>query len=116
MDGVALLDRAREAGVRVEADGDRLIVRGPGAAEGLAKQLLAHKPDVLAALGRLGATRTHGGSTLPAEDADAWTRRMREGFAPIRYLVPTGCLGQAVCSRLGPCHRHLGGQPCRVGP
>src|SRR5688572_1000777 len=50
MDGMTLLAEARAAGLEVRADGDRLVVRGPRTQEGLARALLAHKPDVLTAL------------------------------------------------------------------
>ena len=50
MDGVTLLRRARSAGLRVVAEGDKLVVRGPRRAEPVALLLLAHKPAVIAAL------------------------------------------------------------------
>jgi len=50
MDGVTLLRRARSAGLRVVAEGDKLVVRGPRRAEPVALLLLAHKPAVSAAL------------------------------------------------------------------
>lgn len=53
MDGVALLSEARDAGLDVLADGERLVVRGPRRAEPVARMLLDHKADVLAAL-RIG--------------------------------------------------------------
>lgn len=50
MGGVKLLEEARAAGLRVRAQGDRLIVRGPKSAEPVAKALLAKKAEVLALL------------------------------------------------------------------
>jgi hypothetical protein len=50
MDGVALLRRAEEAGLRVEAVGDKLVVRGPRQAEPMVRLLAEHKGAVLAAL------------------------------------------------------------------
>jgi len=50
MVGLTLLDEARAAGLTVLADGDRLVVRGPRAAEAVARRLLEHKTAVLAAL------------------------------------------------------------------
>lgn len=50
MDGMTLLAEARAAGLEVRADGDRLVVRGPRTRENLARSLLAHKPDVMAAI------------------------------------------------------------------
>jgi hypothetical protein len=50
MDSMTLLAEARTAGIQVLADGDRLVVRGPRAAEALARRLLEHKAEVLARL------------------------------------------------------------------
>ena len=50
MDGVTLLRRARSAGLRVVAEGDKLVIRGPRCAEPVALLLLVHKPAVIAAL------------------------------------------------------------------
>ena len=50
MDAVALLDRARKVGLRVEPIGDKLLVRGPKRAEAVVELLAAHKAEVLAAL------------------------------------------------------------------
>jgi hypothetical protein len=50
MDGVTLLRRAREVGLAVAADGDKLVIRGPRCAEPVARLLIEHKPEVMAAL------------------------------------------------------------------
>jgi len=50
MDGLTLLSDAAAAGLTVWADGDRLVIRGPRAAEAVARRLLEHKPEVVAAL------------------------------------------------------------------
>jgi hypothetical protein len=50
MDGVTLLRRAHDAGLRVAAKAGKLVVRGPKRAEPLALMLLAHRPAVIAAL------------------------------------------------------------------
>jgi hypothetical protein len=50
MDGLVLLRRAREAGLAVEAEGGKLVIRGPKRAEHVAQLLIEHKPEVLAAL------------------------------------------------------------------
>jgi hypothetical protein len=47
-----LLRQARQAGLRVGADGDRLVVEGPRRLETMAEALLAEKPAVLRALAR----------------------------------------------------------------
>jgi hypothetical protein len=50
MDGLTLLRRARDAGLNVAADGDKLVIRGPKRAEPVARLLIEHKPEVLATL------------------------------------------------------------------
>lgn len=45
-----LLDEARDAGLEVRLDGDRLVVRGVRSAAAVARRLLARKPEVVAAL------------------------------------------------------------------
>jgi hypothetical protein len=50
MDAVTLLRRAKDAGLRVEQLGDKLVVRGPKRAEKFVKLLAKHKLEVLAAL------------------------------------------------------------------
>src|SRR5262245_3591518 len=53
MDSVsALLDEARAAGLRLEAVGDQLIVRGPRAAAPLVARLRRHRDSLLALLAR----------------------------------------------------------------
>jgi hypothetical protein len=47
---MTLLKRAWRAGLRVCAEGDKLVVRGPMHAAELAEQLLEHKTEVLALL------------------------------------------------------------------
>ena len=50
MDGLKLLQQAREVGLRVSRRGETLIVRGPRACAPLAKELIANKADVIDAL------------------------------------------------------------------
>jgi hypothetical protein len=50
MDAVVLLRHAKEAGLRVEPIGNKLVVRGPKRAEPVVRLLAAHKAEVLAAL------------------------------------------------------------------
>ncbi|MBI4299114.1 MAG: hypothetical protein HY666_05065 [Chloroflexi bacterium] len=50
MDGVALLEKARTAGLKVWSQGDKLVIRGPKAAEPLALRLIERKPEIMAAL------------------------------------------------------------------
>jgi hypothetical protein len=64
MDGLTLLSDAVTAGLTVQVDGERLVIRGPKAADAVARRLLEHKPEVVAALGRFGLTSTE----LPKPD------------------------------------------------
>jgi hypothetical protein len=50
MDALIVLRRARDAGLKVEATGDKLMVRGPKRAEAVVKLLAQHKAEVLAVL------------------------------------------------------------------
>jgi hypothetical protein len=50
MDGLSLLSEARRAGLTVQTVGERLVVRGPGRLETLAKRLLSHKAELLCEL------------------------------------------------------------------
>ena len=50
MDALIVLRRARDAGLRVEAAGDKLMVRGPKRADAVVKLLAEHKAEVLAVL------------------------------------------------------------------
>jgi hypothetical protein len=50
MDGLILLEEARGAGLKVEADRNLLRIRGPRRAEAIARRLIAHKHAVLSAL------------------------------------------------------------------
>ncbi len=50
MDGLALLRTAAAAGLTVHLDGERLVIRGPRSADAIARQLISHKPAVVAAI------------------------------------------------------------------
>jgi hypothetical protein len=50
MDAIALLRRAKEAGLCVEPVGDKLMVRGPKHAEQVVKLLAQYKAEVMAVL------------------------------------------------------------------
>jgi hypothetical protein len=45
-----LLAAARDAGLKIMVDGDRLVIRGPKSAEALARHLLDRKAEMMAAL------------------------------------------------------------------
>ena len=55
MDVLKLLTEARSAGLTVEAQGDRLIVKGPKQATVIVKELGEHKAEVMAALAAISA-------------------------------------------------------------
>jgi hypothetical protein len=76
MDGLILLNRAREAGLAVEADGNKLVIRGPRRAESVARLLIEHKPEVLAALAPvMPSPNLHIDSFDPVDGFDpAWWR------------------------------------------
>ena len=50
MDALALLSEAEDAGLAVEAQGDKLLVQGPKSAEQIVRKLAEHKPTILKAL------------------------------------------------------------------
>src|SRR5438552_1989352 len=50
MEGLTLVARARAAGLKVEADSNRPVIRGPKRAEPVAQELIAAKANVLSAL------------------------------------------------------------------
>jgi hypothetical protein len=50
VDGVALILEAQAAGLRVSREAEKLVIRGPKHAAPIARKLLAHKAEVLAAL------------------------------------------------------------------
>jgi hypothetical protein len=61
VDGLTLLERAREAGLAVRMDGESLVIGGPRRAAAIAQQLLAHKREVMAAMA-LSAARARATS------------------------------------------------------
>lgn len=63
MDGVALLHRARDAGLQIEAAGETLKITGPKRAAPVVRLLAEHKAEVLAAL------------TASQNDATYWQQR-----------------------------------------
>jgi hypothetical protein len=85
-DVTALLQEARAAGLKVEADGDRLLVRGPKAAELVALKLGAHKPAILAALasGRWPAPEP----PAPTADPDAFGPPLAAAGVAVGFKVP----------------------------
>jgi hypothetical protein len=71
MDGVTLLRRAHDAGLRVEAAGDKLLIRGPKRAEPVVKLLAEHKAALLEALMTYAAsTSSWFRRAIPAADGE----------------------------------------------
>ena len=79
MVGLKLLLEARVAGLKVRAEEDRLVVRGPRSAEKLAHRLLEHKAEVVAAVDR--QARLHVWRRGLREVAERWN--MWSGQAPM---------------------------------
>jgi hypothetical protein len=69
---MSLLLRARDAGLAVARDGDRLIIRGPRQAEPVVRQLAEQKAEILTALAA----------------AASWPARHREALAHWSALRP----------------------------
>jgi hypothetical protein len=71
MDRLTLLATARAAGLAVYAAGERLVVRGPRSAGGLAQELIARKAEVLALLG------------VPPQARKGFSRFLVSSFVPV---------------------------------
>lgn len=103
---LAALAAARAAGLEVRADGGRLVVRGPKAAESLVRPLVAQPGAVLA--------------LLAAEDAEvAWRVEVMRPQVPLRGAIPV-LVARPHHSKPGGCNScgdRLGaGQRYRWGP
>src|SRR5438309_8754926 len=100
MDGLTLLRSARDAGLRVEAAGDKLLIRGPKHAEPGVKLLAEHKAVVLAALAVPSSVAlTHADE--PASDHACVARRgqveVRADGIFLHYCVVCGRWGGFGC-------------------
>jgi hypothetical protein len=113
MECVTLLHEAREAGLEVCADGDRLVVRGPRSAEALARTLLARKAELLRMLAdpyprgvdiplaieetsptlrEENSSRIPDGVTSLPDDAEVLERDLAQPEHQIPYIDTTGTL------------------------
>lgn len=132
MDGITLLRRAREAGLRIAADGGRLVIRGPKKAEPVALLLIEHKREVLTALdkatdwpARHREALTHWGALHPADEAAslAWGEMADRWHRLHAERVPrwqcAGCgepIGEGVALDLADgCRVHLDSFDCLIG-
>lgn len=84
-----LLRQAREAGLRVGADGDRLVVEGPRRLEPIARTLLAEKPRILRA--------------LADEQAIAWRIEAMRPQVTVRGAIPLLLARPGAPRELGHC-------------
>jgi hypothetical protein len=75
MDGLTLLRRAHDAGLAVAAECDKLVIRGPKRAEPVARLLIEHKLEVLAALSNDPAPQRAGSDDRHIAADTAWWRR-----------------------------------------
>jgi hypothetical protein len=89
VDGLTLLRQAREAGLRVGTDGDRLFVEGPRRLEPMARALLAAKPRVVQA--------------LAAEDEVGWRIAVMRPQVPVKGAIPLLLARPGVRFRRGTC-------------
>src|SRR4051812_20480130 len=75
MGGLTLLDRARSAGLSVTVEADRLVIKGPRRAGPIVRELMAHKPEVMALLAAAQGEPTGSSSPPPPptndDDVDA---------------------------------------------
>lgn len=82
---LALLDEAREAGLKLELEGASFAVSGPKAAKPVALRVIERRPEILALL--------HTGYAQPwPELLPDFTRRRVDAYAPC-----TGGPGNVVC-------------------
>jgi hypothetical protein len=72
MEALNLLRRARDVGLRLEAAGDKLVIRGPKRAEPVVKLLAEHKAEVLRVLAAraLTADRYNANPPSPSFEPD----------------------------------------------
>src|SRR3954470_11090859 len=83
MDGLTLLRRAEEAGLRVEAAGDQLKIRGPKCAAPVVRLLAEHKCEVLRALG----TMSEAGGWQQRYDVLTFRRSICRSWRQARHLA-----------------------------
>ena len=116
MEGLVLLEEARQAGLQIAVAGDSLEIRGPKAAASIVERIRQHKAEVVAALqgrctprcARCAAGRVllpdgcqlHG---VTAEDVARWWRVAQERDAEVSVChccagpAPSGLLRCRTC-------------------
>jgi len=86
MDAVMLHRRFHDAGLRIEPDGDKLLVKGPRRAAAIVELLSMHKAEVLALLAQAGDARPPiAGETSPAAEPSFWRDFFEERAAHREY-------------------------------
>jgi hypothetical protein len=85
MDGLMLLNEAHAAGLDVVIDGNKLVVRGPRRAECVARKLLAHKREVMAAVAGVGPSTAAPITRVDSTDAANWRELYVERAAFRQY-------------------------------
>jgi len=68
MEGLTLLQEAREAGLQIAVVGDSLEITGPKSAAPIVERIRQHKPEVLAALACCLACGRRAGPPLDVSD------------------------------------------------
>jgi hypothetical protein len=78
MEILTILDRAREAGLTVQADGNELVIRGPRCAEAMVQVLAKHKAEVLVVLASVERAAQRGPECAPQAYVISWGARYRQ--------------------------------------
>jgi hypothetical protein len=84
MEGIALLEAAERAGLRVFVEGDELVVRGSSTAGALARQLIEHKTGLSPLL------VARGQEQLPAATWTMQTKLLLDWFSRHIESLPRG--------------------------
>jgi hypothetical protein len=77
MEILTILDRARETGLTVQADGNELVIRGPKRAEAMVWVLAKHKAEVLAVLASVEHVAQRAPERAPQAGEISWGARYR---------------------------------------
>jgi len=102
MECLDLIRKAEKAGLKVEAVGNHLIIRGPESAEALAQAILARKIEVLGLLSRESRVRSKDGRLrLKPGDSIQW-KSSRFGLRDGRVVLAFGRESVLVQSRIVP--------------
>jgi len=106
MDGLTLLNKAQSAGLMVEAQGDRLFIRGPKGAEAVAKELIDRKTAVMAALTLMPKPGGQTSAIVPSATGHFCDSNSKLGKGMLSYDISpiTTCPGSvhALCRELRP--------------